>query len=209
MRPEFRRPFRPSFSCSFRLLAPLVLALHFVNCQSNTFELNIRMRSPQDHPVVYRGSRVIAQFGNHPPEAPQPLTEDGQAVFPNLDRSKMRDTVRLSYLAENGRPYQIIQQMFYTAADAGERPIDFVVEIVPDTTHIQFSLKDKNGLIAHALVHIDNKIIIETDDYGLVDVYVPKTAGSTAHFKVEKDGKILMDKDLVLSVEYQRVYVDQ
>ncbi len=209
MHPELRPFFRPAVFFSFRLFAFLVFVLYFTSCQSNSFDLIIRLRSPADNPVVYRGSQVSVQFGNNAPEPPQPLTEDGRAVFTVLDRSKQRDTVRLTYLAKNGRPYRIIQQMFYTAADAGDRPIDFVIEIVPETTHVQFSLKDKNGLIPHALVHIDNKITIETDDYGQADVYVPKTAGSTAHFMIEKEGEILLEKDMVLSIEYQRIYVDE
>lgn len=196
-------------SFPFRLLTPLVLAMFFASCNLTSFDLIIRLRSPQDHPVVYRGSRVSVQFGNHPALAPEPLTEDGLAAFQKIDRSWRHDTVRLTYIAENGRPYQVIQQMFYTAADAGDRPMDFVIEIVPDTTHIQFSLKDKNGMITHARIKIDNLLIIESDDYGMVDVFVPKIAGTSCHFIVEKDGKVLLEKDMVLTPEYYRVYVDQ
>lgn len=201
-------PFSVRFS-PFRCLLPLFLGLLYASCHSGAFELKIRLRSSQEHPVVYRGSQVTVQFGNRPPEAPQPLTEDGRAIFPKLDRSLLLDTVRLTYLAENHRPYRITQQMFYTAADAKGRPIDFVIEIVPDTTHIQFTLKNKDGMITHALVKIDNKITIESDDYGMVDVFIPKTAGSTAHFIIEKDGKVLLEKDMVLSPEYFKVLVDQ
>ena len=172
-------------------------------------EVIVQLHSPQSHPVVYRGSRVSLQFGNKPALAPQPLTEDGLAAFSQLDRSWLDDTVRLTYLAKNGRPYRVIQQMFNTAADAKDRHLEFTIEIVPDTTHMHFSLKNKAGLITHAQVKIDNRITIETDDYGQADVFVPKTAGSTAHFIVSKDGKTLLEKDVVLTEEYQRLFVDE
>ena len=197
----------PCVAFPFRFWLPFVLLLLYAGCAPNTFDLEVHLRSAQDHPVVFQGSQVTVQFGDGPAQPPQPLTEDGRAIFPKLDRRLLHDTIRLTYLAKNGRPYRVVQQVFYTAAD--RQQIDFTIELVPETTHVQFSLKDQNGLIPHAIINIDNKIIVQSDDYGLVDVYIYKTAGSMAHFLIEKDGKTLLDKDMVVKDEYYKLLVDE
>ena len=191
----------------FHCLLPFVLLLFYAGCAPDTFDLEVRLRSAKDHPVVYTGSQVTVRFGNSQDQPPQPLTEDGRAIFPKLDRKLLHDTIRLTYLPENGRPYRVIQQVFYTAAD--RQQIDFTIELIPETTHVQFSLKDKNGLLPHALIRIDNKIMVESDDYGFVDLYIPKTAGSMAHFIIEKDGKTLLDKDVLVTDEYYKLFIEE
>ncbi len=197
----------PCSSFPFCYWLPCVLLLFYTGCAPDTFDLEVRLRSPKDHPVVYAGSRVTVRFGDGPDQPPQPLTENGRAVFPQLDRRLLHDTIRLTYLAENGRPYRVIQQVFYTAAD--RQQIDFTIELIPETTHVQFSLKDKNGLLPHALIRIDNKIMVESDDYGFVDLYIPKTAGSMAHFIIEKDGKTLLDKEVLVTDEYFKLFIEE
>jgi hypothetical protein len=186
---------------------PLLLMMCCLGCRHSGFDLVVHLNNNTiQHPQVTDGS-VQLKFGHHEPLPAQPLDAKGTAQFKSIDPTWQQDSVSLIYLPSQPTRFRILDQDAYTAA--GRNYLQFTLDFPADFTQFMWSLRDKDGNgIKGAIIHFDQKYSVETGSNGYFEVSLPKPAGEKAHFKIEKDGKVLMEKDIAIFPEYRRLILE-
>jgi hypothetical protein len=191
----------------YSLFLPLFL-MALMGCGPR-FDLEVRVIGTKTDMEFINDGSVQLRFGKHEPLPPQVLDAKGRAYFKGIDGSYQQDTVSLIYLPNRPRRFRVVEQSTATAAAAGKPYIVFTIDYPPDFTDVMWSIRDKDGKgIEGATITIDKNMKVTTGGNGYFEVSIQKPAGDKAHFLIEKDGKVLMDKDVVIFPEYQRLKVE-
>ncbi len=176
------------------------------HCKGDCFDLEIFVNDRTGRDV--REGSVQLKIGNRPLLAAQTLNQNGKTVFVCVSADQLKDSVQLVYLpaAANTR-FRYIDQNAYTAEE--NKKLRFTIDFPEENTSFEWSLRDKDSIgIVGAKITLDRKYIIESGAGGYFSTTVPKPAGDSVHFLVEKDGKILIDRPIAVFPEYRRLIID-
>ncbi len=186
----------------------IILCLLALSACKKTFTMEINIygvKGQNGEPL--QGGTAQLRFGNNQPTAPAPVDEKGHATFKGIDAAWEHDSIKLVYAPPSALPYRVTEQTAYTAAE--RKKIDFNVDFPPPTTFVEWSLRDKDGNgIVGATITIEHMYSVQTGNNGYFQINAPKMAGEKCFFHIEKDGKVLLDRELVVFPEYQRLVVD-
>lgn len=188
----------------------LLWILLFCACQAEKppFDLSIRLNGLKGDITPISEGSVQIRFGRETPFPARPVDERGIAVFTQVPGKFLDDSIQLLYTPKDGRRFRIIDQNAATAEIS--RDIRFTLDFPGDHTTFEWSLRDQAGNgIQDAKVTVNDRISVMTGTNGYFAIAVPVPAGEKAHFKVEKDGKILIDRDEIVVPEYRRLIVDK
>jgi hypothetical protein len=189
-----------------KIITIAVVLFSFLGCQRG-FDLEVRLTGTKTDFEFVKDGSVQLRFGKHEPLPPQPLDARGRAFFTNIDLSYKNDTVSVIYLPNKPVRFRVVDQNLYTV---GNRPyVQFYIDFPPEFTEMMWSLRDKDGNgIEGATITFDKHMVAKTTSNGYFDVSVQKPAGEKVHFLIEKDGKVLMDKDIAVYPEYRRLIIE-
>jgi len=191
-----------------KILIFSIYALFCCNaCSPSGFDLEVQLSSAVGDKEPIKDGTVQVQFGQAEPLSPQEVDAKGRAFFKEISPEFEKDSIRLLYQPVVQRRWRITEQYPYTAAE--NKIIKFTIDFPPDNTSFMWSLRDKNdeGIVG-ATITFDGKYIIKTGSNGYFNITLPKPAGEKARFLIEKDGKVLMDKNVAIYPEYRRLYIE-
>lgn len=190
------------------LIINVLLLLLFQSCAPAGFDMEVRLSNSMAFSAPITDGTVQLQFGKNEPLPAEPVDKKGRAYFTGIKKEFEHDSIRVIYEPARPKRWRITEQNAYTAAE--NKVLQVTVDFPPETTSFMWSLRDKNeeGIVG-AVITFDNKIQVTTESSGYFDITLPKPAGEKVHFHIEKEGKVLMDKDIAIYPEYRRLILDQ
>lgn len=187
----------------FKLLLFLILLV--LSACKRTFETEIELFARN---IPVRDGIVQLRFNT--PEGPGfsdtiSIDLQGRARFTELPLSWQDDSVRLVFIPKpSGKRWRLIEQ---NAGTCAERPrVRFDIDFPPPTTTFEWSIRYPDGTgVEDATLTLDKRFILKTGTNGYFQASLPTYAGDSAHFHLEQDGKVLLDRFFIIHPEYRRV----
>jgi hypothetical protein len=174
-------------------------------CKQDCFDLEVFVNDRPGRDV--REGTVQIKIGKRDPLPAQKLNEIGKTIFTCIPLDQQNDTVQIIYAPVFPKPVRYIDQNAYTAAE--NRKMRFTIDFPPEVTTFEWSLRDRDSSgIVGAKITLDHKYIIESGEGGYFSTSVPKVAGDSVHFLVEKAGKTLINRYIIIQPEYRRLFID-
>jgi hypothetical protein len=183
-----------------------ILAFAISSCGGPTFDVTVKATGKRGDGDEIKEGTVQLKFGKRAPLPEQALDAKGRAVF-SIPESMRGDSVLVIYHSASNKHFRILEQRPYVVDE--ENLFQITVDFPTEFTSFQWSLRDKAGNgIEGALITINNRYKMETGSNGYFAADLPQYPGTKAHFKIEKDGKTLLDRDLTVVPEYQRLIIE-
>ena len=182
----------------------LLLPLLFGSC-TRTFETEIEVFARN---IPVRDGQVQLRFNT--PDGSKfseivPIDLQGRAHFIEIPEAWRTDSVRLVFTPKPAdKRWRLIEQ---NAGTCAERPrIRFDIDFPPPSTTFEWSVRYPDGTgVEDATLTLDKRFVLKTGTNGYFQASIPTYAGDSAHFHLEKDGRVLLDRFFIIHPEYRRV----
>lgn len=191
---------------TYKAFITSILAFTIASCGGPTFDVSVKATGKSGDGSEIKEGTVQLKFGKRDPLPEQPLDAKGRATF-SIAESLRSDSVLVIYHSVGNKYFRILEQRPYVVDE--ENLFNITVDFPTEFTSFQWSLRDKAGNgIEGALITINDRYKMETGSNGYFAADLPQYPGTKAHFKIEKEGKTLLDRDLVVVPEYQRLIIE-